>query len=106
MTDATQHLEDGKAKLAQGFRELIAGGEELLQAASSYSADGAEAAREKLAAQVSKLKTLAGSIEDSASDGYHQICDSTNSYVRENPWHAAGAAALVGLAVGALLAKR
>lgn len=106
MTQAAQQLADGKEKVAQGFRELIQGAEELLRSASTYSGEGAEAARAKLSAQVEKFKGVASSVEASAAEKYRLVSASTDGYVRDNPWKAVGIAALTGVVLGALISRR
>ncbi|MDB5814707.1 MAG: transrane protein [Rhodocyclales bacterium] len=106
MTQAAQQLADGKEKVTQGFRELIQGAEDLLRSASSYSGEGADAVRAKLSTQVDKLKNAANTFETSASEKYRQLSESTDGYVREKPWQAVGIAAVTGVVVGALLARR
>jgi ElaB/YqjD/DUF883 family membrane-anchored ribosome-binding protein len=106
MTEAAQQLASGKEKVSQGFRELIEGAEELLRSATSYSGEGAEAARAKFIAQVERIKTAASGFEGTASEKYRQVSESADGYVRENPWKAIGIAALSGVVLGALLSRR
>ncbi len=106
MTVAAQQLADGKEKIAQGVRELVEGAEDLLRAATNYPGEGADAVRSKLATQVTKLKDAASSYEAAVADKYQQITESADGFVRERPWQAVGVAAVAGVVIGALLARR
>ena len=55
-----------------------------------------------LAAAKSAMADAAGQLRDQAQ----QVGKRTDSFVRDNPWHVIGIAALVGLAVGIFASRR
>ena len=84
-----------KKQLASDFSALVSDAEELLKSTASYSGESVNAARDRFKDTLDQVK---GRISDAQT--------ATNGYVRENPWRIVGAAAVVGMIVGALMHRR
>lgn len=96
----------GSAKPADQLRELVTKAEELL----STLGDSGDAAladlRGRVNATVLKAKTKLTDLQAQAQDMASHGVQSTDAYVRDNPWVSVGIAAAVGAVVGALVSRR
>ena len=91
-----------KGKMADDLKMIVSDGEDLLKAAANASGDGFTAARAKFAEQVSSVKAKLTDVSQPVIDGAGR----TDDYVQGNPWTAIGVAAVVGMLIGFLAAKR
>jgi ElaB/YqjD/DUF883 family membrane-anchored ribosome-binding protein len=92
--------------LARDFRNVVADSQELLKAIGS---DGdAKLAEVKSRAQKSlnEARERLSEWQSVLEDGAIAAAQSTDEYVRENPWQAVGITAAIGVLVGFLIAKR
>jgi ElaB/YqjD/DUF883 family membrane-anchored ribosome-binding protein len=93
-------------KLAADLRLVIADAEELLRATASQAGETVASARARIQDSLDSAKLKLGLLGDEAVDQARAAARATDDYVRDNPWQAAGIAALVGLAVGMLISRR
>jgi ElaB/YqjD/DUF883 family membrane-anchored ribosome-binding protein len=96
------------------MRNVVSDVENLLHEVSSSQANGTvhafksgmsralDAARDRLDAARDRLNELDGSMRT----GARQAATVTDDYAHEHPWQAMAAGALVGLAIGLLIARR
>lgn len=91
-----------KGKMADDLRMIVSDGEDLLKAAANASGEGFTAARAKFAEQVVSAKARLAD----ASQPVVERAREADDYVRGNPWAVIGVAAVVGLFIGLLTAKR
>jgi ElaB/YqjD/DUF883 family membrane-anchored ribosome-binding protein len=89
-------------KLAADLRLVISDAEALLRATAGQAGEAAAAARAKLQEGLESAKLKLGPLGKEAAERVRAADD----YVRENPWHAVGIAALVGIALGLLISRR
>ena len=106
-----------KDKLVQDFRTVVADGkevlrtviadaEELLKATANQAGEKAAAARERVQDSLHQAKVRLAQAEDVVVQRSKQAARATDDYVHENPWHAVGVAAGVGLVIGLLIGRR
>jgi ElaB/YqjD/DUF883 family membrane-anchored ribosome-binding protein len=57
-------------------------------------------------AKLDSAKQMIGELQTTVQDGAKVAMDSTDAYVRANPWRAVGISAAVGALVGFLIARR
>ena len=95
-----------KEKLIQDFRVVVADAEELLKATASQSGEKVAVARERIQDSLHTAKVKLAEAEDVIVQRSKQAARATDDYVRENPWHAAGVAAGIGLVIGLLIGRR
>lgn len=91
-----------KGKMADDLKMIVSDGEELLKAAANASGDGFGAARAKFAEKVMSAKAKLADASQPAVDKARQA----NDYVHSSPWTVIGAAAVAGILIGLLAAKR
>ncbi len=95
-----------KEKLIQDFRIVIADTEELLKATATLAGEKAASARERIQESLHRAKVKLADAEDAIVGKTKQAAHATDVYVHENPWHAVGVAAGIGLLIGLLIGRR
>jgi ElaB/YqjD/DUF883 family membrane-anchored ribosome-binding protein len=93
-------------KLLQDLRVVVADAEELLRATATQAGEKAAAARERIRDSLDRAKVKLAVAEDALLLKGRQAARATDEYVHENPWHAVGVGAGVGLVLGLLIARR
>jgi ElaB/YqjD/DUF883 family membrane-anchored ribosome-binding protein len=102
MEQAAVGFNHAKDKMAQDLKMIISDGEDLLKAAANASGEGLVAARAKFSKQVTNVKAKLADVSQPVIEGAGRADD----YVKDNPWTAIGVAAIVGMLIGFLAAKR
>jgi ElaB/YqjD/DUF883 family membrane-anchored ribosome-binding protein len=86
-------------KLVGDVKVLANDVEELLKATAAQSGERIAEARARAQAAIVRARTVA--VEQGK-----QAAQTTDQYVRENPWAAIGVSAAIGLLVGLLIGRR
>lgn len=86
-------------KLVGDVKVLANDVEELLKATAAQSGEKIAEARTRAQAAIARARTVA--VEQGK-----QAAQTTDRYVRENPWAAIGVSAAIGLLVGLLIGRR
>ncbi len=95
----------GNDPLTAQFRELFDGVEDLIKRVSEVNSPEIQKIRAKARVALMMAKSA---LSDSATHVGRQArraADSTGDYVREYPWYALGAGAVLGFALGILVAR-
>jgi ElaB/YqjD/DUF883 family membrane-anchored ribosome-binding protein len=97
---------DARDQLVTDMKAVITDAEELLKATTGATGERIHAARaraeETLRNARQKLATLDEAVVDQAKVAARQA----DTYVREHPWGAVGIAAVAGLVVGVMIARK
>lgn len=88
------------------IRNAIRNAQELFSQAAAATGEKAETLRRRALEILENASTKAQSVHESAVEHGKKAAETTNDFVQENPWHAVGIAALAGLLIGALVARR
>lgn len=91
-----------KGKTADGLKLLVRDGEDLLKAAANASGAGFTAARAKFAEKVTSARARFADVSQPVVRKARQV----DGYVHGSPWTAVGVAAVAGMLIGFLAAKR
>lgn len=102
MADAT-HAKD---KLAADFRAVMADIDALMTATGKEAEGEVKALRERIQDRLSGAKEKLLDAQHEAVRRAKDAAVATDDYVHEKPWHAIGAAAAIGLALGVLIGRR
>ena len=102
MKHAAAEFNQTKGKLADDLKMIVSDGEELLKAATNASGEGFAAARAKFAEKVTNAKA---SLVEATKPAFEKARQA-DEYVHGNPWTSVGVAALAGILLGFLAAKR
>jgi ElaB/YqjD/DUF883 family membrane-anchored ribosome-binding protein len=105
MSDTTVQLALGKEKIVEDLRVLLTDSEEMLRLATAVPGEGVDALRERLRTHVDSLQLALGDAQSVAKQRYRVAADSTDRYVRENPWQAVGIGAGIGFLLGVLSSR-
>ena len=101
-----QDTEINAEKLAADLRLVIADAEALLRATASQAGETVASARAKVQDSLDSAKAKLEAFGDDATQQARAAVQAAEGYVRDNPWHALGVAALVGIALGLLISRR
>jgi ElaB/YqjD/DUF883 family membrane-anchored ribosome-binding protein len=80
--------------------------EALLRATASQTVEKLSEARTRAEESLRSARERLTEASDEIADRTRVAATAADEYVRDNPWHAVGIAAGIGLAVGLLLARR
>lgn len=104
MTDVTMREHD----LARDMKAVLRDVEALLEAVNQESRDGIAAARPRVEAGIRDARSRLAEMDAALAARARQLAARTDEYAHRHPWEvaagAAAAGALVGAAVGVLLA--
>ena len=94
----------GTDNLRDDLRGLAGDMEQLLRATASQTGQQIAQARARAEDSLKAVRARMADAQESALANARAAGKATDEYVRENPWQVLGIAAVVGLAVGFLLA--
>lgn len=100
----TQHVTT--EKLFEDLQIVVRDAEALLKATAGQAGDKLQEVRARAEDSVRQAKSRIHSLEQDALRSGKELVDSTEDYVKKNPWQALGVAAGVGLVLGVLLSRR
>jgi len=93
-------------KLVSDMKVVISDAEELLRATASAAGEKVSAARARMEDSLRTAKVKVGQAQEVVVDSAKAAAQATDDYVHANPWRAVGIAAVAGLIVGVLIARR
>jgi ElaB/YqjD/DUF883 family membrane-anchored ribosome-binding protein len=93
-------------RLREDFRTFVSDCQTLLKNASSLSGEGASIARAELSKRMADAQVRLGEMRQSANDRAMRVRESTEDYVRREPFKALGIAAAAGAVVALILSRR
>jgi ElaB protein len=92
--------------VGRDVQNVVSEAQELLKTVKDEGASQMDAVKNKLAGQYDVARQKFGEIQTTVSDGAKVAMDSTDQYVRTNPWTAVGIAAAAGAIIGFLASRR
>ena len=95
-----------KDKLIEDLKVVAQDVEALLRATASQTGEKLSEARTRAEESLRSARVRLTEASDEIADRTRAAATAADEYVRDNPWHAVGIAAGIGLAVGLLLARR
>jgi ElaB/YqjD/DUF883 family membrane-anchored ribosome-binding protein len=95
-----------KGKLMEDLRAVVLDTEELLKATANQTGERIAAARVKAEESLKAAKARLSEQEAAVMAKTRATAKTADDYVRANPWQAVGIAAVVGLVLGILGARR
>lgn len=85
---------------------VMADANELLHATANQTGEAATAARSRIQQSMQTVKSRIAETEAALMERTRQAAKVTDQYVHENPWQSIGIAAVAGVVVGMLVARR
>ena len=95
-----------KDKLIEDLKVVAQDVEELLRATASQTGEKIAQARTRAEESLRSAQMRLSEAGDEMAERTRAAATAADAYVRDNPWHAVGIAAGVGLVVGLLLSRR
>lgn len=93
-------------KLMDDLSAVVTDAEELLKATANQTGERIIAARAKAEESLKIAKMRIADAQDALLDKAKAVAKEADTYVHDNPWKAAGIAAVVGVLIGALISRR
>lgn len=94
---------ESRDRLLDDIKMVMREAEELLRSTSQQAGEGYQAARERFESTLSSAKVSLSELEEQVSATAREKMESTDRYVKENPWQAVAVGALAGIALGVVL---
>ena len=102
----TEAQPEATEKGRSDLRNVLSDMEDYLRATASQTGEKIGALRERLQDQMQRAKERLADTREVVVDKTKEAARATDDYVHENPWHAVGVAAAVGLVIGLLIGRR
>jgi len=104
--EGAQSLADSKDELLSAFQDLISEGKTFLKSTSGMSGEAVEDARERFSSRLAEARSRWGGVSDNARVKGRRAVLAADEYVRESPWIAVGAAAVLTFVVALFASRR
>jgi ElaB protein len=92
--------------LARDIQNVVTDAQDLLKTVQSEGQSKLTDVKAKVQQQLDSAKQMLGQIQTTVNDGAKAAMDTTDAYVRSNPWRAIGISAALGALIGFLAARR
>jgi ElaB/YqjD/DUF883 family membrane-anchored ribosome-binding protein len=92
--------------VARDIQNVVSDAQDLLKTVQDTGAEKMGEMRAKMQTQIDAARQTLVELQQSVQDGAKVAIDSTDEYVRSNPWRAVGISAGIGALVGFLIARR
>ena len=92
--------------IARDIQNVVSDAQELLKTVQTEGEGKLADVKSKVQQQLDSARQMLGQLQTQVQDGAKVAMDSTDAYVRGNPWRAVGISAAVGALVGFLIARR
>lgn len=104
MSNSAEHV--SKQKLMDDLSAVVNDAEELLKATASQTGERISEIRAKTEESLRAAKVRLANAQEALLEKAKAVAKDTDAYVHENPWKTAGIAAVAGLLIGAIIARR
>ena len=92
--------------IARDIQNVVSDAQDLLKTVQTEGPDRMNEMRAKVQTQLDSARTTLGELQQTVQATASQYMDTTDAYVRANPWQAVGVSAAVGALVGFLIARK
>lgn len=104
--DTIDKISQSRDKLMDSLKSVIQDAEKMLENTAQQTGEGYKTAKAKLETTLADAKWELNRLEDAAIAKAKDAMDTTDRYVRDNPWQAVGIGAAVGVLLGMLIARK
>ena len=95
-----------QSPIARDIQNVVTDAQELLKTVQSEGGSRLNDVKAKVQEQLDSAKEMLGQLQTTVADGAKVAVDTTDAYVRSNPWRAVGISAALGALIGYLAARR
>jgi ElaB/YqjD/DUF883 family membrane-anchored ribosome-binding protein len=92
--------------VARDIQNVVSDAQDLLKTVQDQGSDKIGEMRAKVQTQIDAARQTLAELQSTVQDGAKMAMNTTDEYVRANPWRAVGISAAVGALVGFLIARR
>src|SRR5438552_19093130 len=92
--------------IARDIQNVVSDAQELLKTVQAEGESRLADVKSKVNTQLDIAKQKLGEMQTTVADGAKVAVDSTDAYVRANPWRAVGISAALGALIGFLASRR
>ncbi len=92
--------------IARDIQNVVTDAQELLKTVQSEGESKFNDVRSRVQGQLDVARQKLGELQENVQDGAKAAIDTTDAYVRSNPWRAVGISAALGALIGFLAARR
>jgi ElaB/YqjD/DUF883 family membrane-anchored ribosome-binding protein len=92
--------------IARDIQNVVTDAQELLKTVQTEGQGKLADVKAKMNQQLDSAKQMLGQMQATVQDGAKAAMDTTDQYVRSNPWRAVGISAALGALIGFLAARR
>jgi ElaB/YqjD/DUF883 family membrane-anchored ribosome-binding protein len=92
--------------VSRDMQNVVSDAQDLLKTVQDTGSEKMGEMRVKMQAQIDAARQTLAELQQSVQDGAKVAMNSTDEYVRANPWRAVGISAGVGALIGFLIARR
>jgi len=104
MTQST--MIDARDQLVTDMKAVITDAEELLKATTGATGERISAARARAEETLRNARQKIANLDDVVMNQAKETAKQADTYVREHPWGAVGVAAVAGLVIGVMIARK
>ena len=105
-SSTTSTMGSNASPIARDIQNVVTDAQELLKTVQSEGQTRLTEVKGQVQAKLDNAKQMLGQLGTQVQDSAKQAMDTTDTYVRDNPWRAVGISAAVGALVGILIARR
>jgi ElaB/YqjD/DUF883 family membrane-anchored ribosome-binding protein len=92
--------------IARDIQNVVTDAQELLKTVQSEGESKLGDVKMKVQAKLDNARQMLGELQTTVQDGAKVAMDTTDAYVRSNPWRAVGISAAAGALIGFLIARK
>ncbi len=92
--------------VARDIQNVVSDAQDLLKTVQDQGGDKIGEMCAKVQSQIDAARQTLGELQASVQDGAKVAMNTTDEYVRSNPWRAVGISAGIGALIGFLIARR
>lgn len=92
--------------VARDIQNVVSDAQDLLKTVQDQGSDKIGEMRAKVQNQIDAARQTLTELQQNVQDGAKVAMNTTDEYVRTNPWRAVGISAGVGVLIGFLIARR
>jgi len=92
--------------IARDIQNVVSDAQDLLKTVQTEGSNKLADVKAKMNQQLDSAKQMLSQLQDTVQDGAKAAMDTTDQYVRANPWRAVGISAALGALIGFLAARR
>jgi ElaB/YqjD/DUF883 family membrane-anchored ribosome-binding protein len=106
MNPSSPGISTNSSPIARDIQNVVTDAQELLKTVQSEGESKLADVKIRVQAKLDNAKQMLGELQTTVQDGAKVALDTTDAYVRSNPWRAVGISAAVGALVGFLIARK